>query len=82
MEKYVQEQGPLPSPPAGGTAGFPEPAGRRWPHPGEGTPPAESMQQSGDSMSHYIRCALSYQNQMLADIKALLEQIAANMTEK
>ena len=25
---------------------------------------------------HYIRCALSYQNQLLADIKALLEQLA------
>ena len=33
-------------------------------------------------MLHYIRCALSYQNQTLADIKALLEQIAANMAEK
>ena len=27
---------------------------------------------------HYIRCALSYQNQLLADIKSLLEQLAAN----
>ena len=26
---------------------------------------------------HYIRCALSYQNQLLADIKALLEQLAS-----
>jgi len=26
---------------------------------------------------HYIRCALSYQNQLLADIKVLLEQLAA-----
>ena len=26
---------------------------------------------------HYIRCALSYQNQLLADIKTLLEQLTA-----
>ena len=26
---------------------------------------------------HYIRCALSYQNQLLADMKSLLERIAA-----
>jgi len=26
---------------------------------------------------HYIRCALSYQNQLLADIKALLERLEA-----
>jgi hypothetical protein len=25
---------------------------------------------------HYIRCALSYQNQLLADIKTLLEQLS------
>ena len=29
---------------------------------------------------HYIRCALSYQNQLLADIKALLEQVALGRT--
>ena len=82
MEKYVQEQGPLPYKPSAGTSVFTEPEVRRWPHPVEGTPPAESMQQSGDSMSHYIRCALSYQNQMLADIKTLLEQIVTDRTEK
>ena len=27
-------------------------------------------------LEHYIRCALSYQNQLLADIKALLQQLA------
>jgi len=26
---------------------------------------------------HYIRCALSYQNQLLADIKAILERLEA-----
>lgn len=30
---------------------------------------------------HYIRCALSYQNQLLADIKALLQQLAADEEE-
>lgn len=29
-----------------------------------------------DPTLHYIRCALSYQNQLLADIKALLQQLA------
>ena len=30
---------------------------------------------------HYIRCALSYQNQLLADIKSLLQQLAADGDE-
>ena len=63
---------------------FREPQMRRWPHPVEGTPPAEalSQKQSGDGMLYYVRCALSYQNQMLADIKTLLEQIVTDRTEK
>ena len=83
MEKYAQEQaqpGPLPYRPSAGTSAFTEPEVRRWPHPVEGIPSSESVQQSGDGMLHYIRCALSYQNQMLADIKALLEQIAADIS--
>lgn len=50
---------------------YTEPEVRRWPHPLEdpAPPPEPAM--------HYIRCALSYQNQLLADIKALLEQLAA-----
>ena len=48
---------------------FTEPAVRRWPHPVDGTDPL----QTGDPALHYIRCALSYQNQLLAEIKALLE---------
>lgn len=31
-----------------------------------------------DPALYYIHCALSYQNQLLADIKALLEQLAAD----
>ena len=50
---------------------FSEPAVRRWPHPVDGTAPS----QPEDPALHYIRCALSYQNQLLADIKALLETL-------
>ena len=48
-----------------------EPPVRRWPHPVDGAePPADP-----DPALHYIRCALSYQNQLLADIKTLLLQL-------
>lgn len=55
-----------------GTPIYTEPEVRRWPHPLEdpAPPPEPAM--------HYIRCALSYQNQLLADIKALLEQLAVS----
>ena len=51
-----------------------EPEVRRWPHPLEdgSLPPASAPEPA----LHYIRCALSYQNQLLADIKVLLEQMA------
>ena len=51
-----------------------EPSVRRWPHPVDGVEPARAS----DPMLHYIRCALSYQNQQLADIKALLQQLTAD----
>lgn len=53
-----------------GTPIYTEPEVRRWPHPVEdpAPPPEPAM--------HYIRCALSYQNQLLADIKTLLEQLS------
>lgn len=54
-----------------GTPIYTEPEVRRWPHPLE-DPPAPAPEPA----MHYIRCALSYQNQLLADIKALLEQLA------
>lgn len=54
-----------------GTPIYTEPEVRRWPHPLEDPAPAP------EPAMHYIRCALSYQNQLLADIKALLEQLAA-----
>ncbi len=46
---------------------------RRWPHPARPEPPREEPPEV-----RYIRCALAYQNQILADIKALLERIALN----
>ena len=55
---------------------FSEPTVRRWPHPVDGTEPS----QSEDPALHYIRCALSYQNQLLADIKALLETLTCQET--
>lgn len=59
--------------PAAGT-GYPEPEVRRWPHPVESGGRAAAPEPA----LHYIRCALSYQNQLLSDIKALLEQLAAD----
>ena len=52
--------------------GGPEPPVRRWAHPIRQEPPTLLP----ESMLHYIHCALSYQNQQLADIKALLQQVA------
>ena len=48
-----------------------EPPVRRWPHPIEDAAPARETEPT----LHYIRCALSYQNQLLAEIKALLQQL-------
>jgi len=49
----------------------PEPPVRRWPHPIDGAAPASGAPQD----LYYIHCAISYQNQLLADIKALLQQL-------
>jgi len=48
-----------------------EPEVRRWPHPLGDAASAPAPEPA----LHYIRCALSYQNQLLADIKALLERM-------
>ena len=61
-----QTERQAPTPPASR-----EPPVRRWPHPVSGVEPARAA----DPMLHYIRCALSYQNQQLADIKALLQRL-------
>ena len=53
---------------------FPEPEVRRWSHPVG----AAEQAISSDAALHYIRCALSYQNQLLADIKSQLEKITVN----
>ena len=63
----------MPSQP--GTPAYVEPEVRRWPHPLEEEPSPSAS--APEPALHYIRCALSYQNQLLADIKALLEQLAA-----
>ena len=57
--------------PAAAAPVTPEPPVRRWPHPVEGVEPAQDL----DPALHYIRCALSYQNQLLAAIKTLLQQL-------
>ena len=57
-----------------GTPGYVEPEVRRWPHPLEDR--TLSPAPAPEPALHYIRCALSYQNQLLADIKVLLEQLA------
>ena len=62
-----------PEPPVAAVPATPEPPVRRWPHPVEGVEPIQDL----DPALHYIRCALSYQNQLLADIKTLLQQLAA-----
>lgn len=65
------------APPAvSGVPTTPEPPVRRWPHPVDG---AEPLRQA-DPALHFIHCALSYQNELLADIKALLEQVALGRT--
>ena len=63
----------FPAPAVSGVPTTPEPPVRRWPHPVDGVEPV----QQADPALHFIHCALSYQNELLADIKALLEQIAA-----
>jgi len=64
--------------PARQSTGPTEPVMRRWPHPVDGT----DCIQTEDPALHYIRCALSYQNQLLSDIKALLERIAGSCSEE
>lgn len=63
-----------------GVPTFTEPEVRRWPHPVNGIAPTQQIfsDQSADALLHCVRCALSYQNQLLADIKALLETLIAD----
>ena len=50
---------------------------RRWPHPVECTPAPVP-----DPMLHYIRCALTYQNELLCEIKTLLEELVISREEE
>lgn len=57
----------------------------RW--TGSEVPPASNRQAARsmapgqiDTALYYIHCALSYQNQLLADIKSLLEQLTVEQT--
>ena len=84
MAKQMQGRGrsraaeaAVPALAASGVPTTPEPPVRRWPHPVDGVEPVQQT----DPALHFIHCALSYQNQLLADIKALLEQIAAGREE-
>ena len=70
-------EGAVPALAASGVPTTPEPPVRRWPHPVDGVEPVQQT----DPALHFIHCALSYQNELLADIKALLEQIAAGREE-
>ena len=52
----------------------PEPEMRRWPHPVA----CGSGDAVDDGTLQFIRCALVSQNQLLTDIKALLERLTAD----
>jgi len=61
-------------------AACPEPEVRRWPHPVDCTPEPESP--SLPAALHYIHCSLSYQNQLLSEIRALLEALSPGGGER
>ena len=66
----------------GGPGSPREPEVRRWPHPVAGAErPLPASAREADAALYYIHCALSYQNQLLADIKALLEQVSVNLDQ-
>lgn len=85
MAKQTQGRGrlrtaeaPPRAPAVSGVPTTPEPPVRRWPHPVDGVEPVLQT----DPVLHFIHCALSYQNELLADIKTLLEQIAEAGSEE
>lgn len=57
--------------PASARPKFKEPVVRRWSHNIDELPSPPEQ----EAALHYLRCSLSYQNQLLADIKALLERL-------
>jgi len=68
-----------------GPSCFTEPEVRRWPHPIGGTVPADIHSSASGVQTevslYYIHCALSYQNQLLAEIKTLLEQLTLDHSQ-
>lgn len=68
-----------------GVSGFTEPEVRRWPHPIDGTISADVRSAASGVQTevslYYIHCALSYQNQLLAEIKTLLEQLTLDHSQ-
>lgn len=57
---------------------FSEPEVRRWSHPVNPSAPGGPTERQPGAAQHYIHCALAYQNQLLADIKSLLEQLVSD----
>ncbi len=62
------------TPTAAAAAAASEPEVHRWSHP----IPQPSVPAPTEATLHYICCALSYQNELLSEIKTLLEQITAD----
>lgn len=79
LGKGRPQGGASPAPCAPEAPAFAEPEMRRWPHPVAGAAPACEV--PADALQ-YIHCALSYQNQLLADIKVLLERLADETASK
>ena len=52
-----------------------EPTMRRWPHPVDCADAAQSSTEETYAIRRYLHCAMSYQNQILAEIKTLLETL-------
>ena len=78
QSRYRRVARSTPEPPVAAVPATPEPPVRRWPHPVEGVEPIQDL----DPALHYLRCALSYQNQLLADIKTLLQQLVPEETRE
>jgi len=81
MAKQTQGQGRPETAAVSAPSGVPttpEPPVRRWPHPIQG----QESEQTAEPALHFIRCALSYQNQLLADIKTLLEELLEELAER
>ena len=71
-----QSHGRRPSPPPQPV--YPEPEVRRWPHPTV----CEAQEEPNLAAElHFIHCSLSYQNQLLSEIRALLELCCAGEGE-